>query len=884
MGKKILAALLVFVMVCRQGVVAHGMELAPDVPETIYDVSGGDSLPGMGITEDIIDSEVGAEQEIEETRYAAGVMMGSMTEMKEDVTVPLLQEGAFVDTVGEEGMISFFAAGNWEDILQERLIAAMDACLTEVDISDLQIPRNDENKGKLIDVYADAVNSNGSFFYLSGGFSYWYYPTYYSRITIKYTGPYSDADGNPDMVSINRDKILYEARVAEALSYVKPDMAAIEKALALHDFIVRECDYDYENYLSNTIPWESYSAYGVFVKGLAVCNGYALAYQDLLKRVGIPSNFVSSNVMNHAWNMLYLDGHWYHVDSTWNDPVGASGNGDWATEGRIVHTYFVVSDSEMVALDHNGWSADAPVADHSNSYSGYRFRNYNYPLHYVNGRWYFLENGQITSSRIDGSEQKVFLAGRYFDFLQGAANTLYLADDAGVYGVRVPGTSVYNYKIWSEDPEYPADFYQMDEFAIKQNRLIAVIRDQETGKYSRVELPMDGGVPGQTFTVSFVSNGGSAVPGLSGVEAGTLLTKPTSPKRAGYAFTGWYKDEALTRPWNFEKDTVTANTVLYAKWEKYSIALKQSELTMKPGQSMKVEVSGVPAGEELIWTSGKPEVATVGQYGMVKAVTPGTTTITAALKSNASVSASCLVTVMPTVNTPSISKQGNQLVIQSNTYGSTIYYTTDGSTPSAENGTRVDDYYAIVNTFSGHLKAIAVKDGYIDSAVAKMTLIAPREERNVSFGVKGVFGGRNVTFNSPAKRARIYYSTSTSMLTTSDKSVGAGETLLFEDYYGTIYARTYYNGEWGNVCRLILKIPVVKDPTITVDSKGYATIRTVTPQCHIYYTTDGTTPSMTNGKRVLSSYTRMYVGKGKTVKAIAVRSCFTNSKVVTRKS
>ena len=113
--------------------------------------------------------------------------------------------------------------------------------------------------------------------------------------------------------------------------------------------------------------------------------------------------------------------------------------------------------------------------------------------------------------------------------------------------------------------------------------------------------------------------------------------------------------------------------------------------------------------------------------------------------------------------------------------------------------------------------------------------------------------------------------------------MNAGDTVLFEDFYGTVYARTYYNGEWGNPCRLILKIPVVNTPTVTVDSKGYATIRTTTPRTRIYYTTDGTTPSMTNGKMVSSPYVRVYVGKGKTVKAIAVRSCFTHSKVGTGK-
>lgn len=233
------------------------------------------------------------------------------------------------------------------------------------------------------------------------------------------------------------------------------------------------------------------------------------------------------------------------------------------------------------------------------------------------------------------------------------------------------------------------------------------------------------------------------------------------------------------------------------------------------------------------------------------------------------------------IESPIITKFGNKVIINAPTEGSAIYYTTDGSTPTRSNGIRVNGTSVTIDTFSGHLKAIAVKDGYVDSDMARLTLFTAAKERNVSFEVKGVLGGRNVTFNSPIQGAQIYYSSTTSTLTTSDKCVNAGDTVLFENFYGTIYARTYYNGEWGNVCRLILKIPVVNTPTISVDSNGYATIRTTTPSSYIYYTTDGSTPSITNGKKVLSPYVRVYVGKDKTVRAIAVRSCFTNSEVAT---
>ncbi len=66
-------------------------------------------------------------------------------------------------------------------------------------------------------------------------------------------------------------------------------------------------------------------------------------------------------------------------------------------------------------------------------------------------------------------------------------------------------------------------------------------------------------------TVTFVSNGGSAVEPVT-VENGALLAKPADPTRAYFLFVGWYKDAALTTPWNFASDVVMSDITLYAKW------------------------------------------------------------------------------------------------------------------------------------------------------------------------------------------------------------------------------------------------------------------------------------------------------------------------------
>ena len=165
-----------------------------------------------------------------------------------------------------------------------------------------------------------------------------------------------------------------EAKIAEALSWIDEDeMSAFEVAQALHDYLVRTCVYDLTAETA-TGPTVSHSAYGALTKGTAVCQGYALAYKLLLTRAGVPCVFVTSTSMNHAWNMVQIDGGWYHVDSTWDDPVYSDGT-DAGFDVDVSHQYFLRADSTMSALGHSGWEAayTTPTSDYSNrTYAEYK--------------------------------------------------------------------------------------------------------------------------------------------------------------------------------------------------------------------------------------------------------------------------------------------------------------------------------------------------------------------------------------------------------------------------------------------------------------------------------------------------------------------------------
>ncbi|MDR1318784.1 MAG: InlB B-repeat-containing protein, partial [Treponema sp.] len=69
-----------------------------------------------------------------------------------------------------------------------------------------------------------------------------------------------------------------------------------------------------------------------------------------------------------------------------------------------------------------------------------------------------------------------------------------------------------------------------------------------------------------TVTVTFNAGGGTPAPAAQTVAEGGTITAPPAMTKAGYSFDGWYREAALTTPWNFSTDTVTADITLSARW------------------------------------------------------------------------------------------------------------------------------------------------------------------------------------------------------------------------------------------------------------------------------------------------------------------------------
>jgi transglutaminase/protease-like cytokinesis protein 3 len=126
-----------------------------------------------------------------------------------------------------------------------------------------------------------------------------------------------------------------DSKVKEIVASVAPDnMNQSDKELAIHDWIVNNTRYD-ESY---TI----YDPYDTLIKHTGVCEGYSLLAQKMFTIAGIKSIVVEGTADggSHAWNLVYIDNKWRHVDCTWDDPVSSSGD-------ILNHDYYNLTDKEM---------------------------------------------------------------------------------------------------------------------------------------------------------------------------------------------------------------------------------------------------------------------------------------------------------------------------------------------------------------------------------------------------------------------------------------------------------------------------------------------------------------------------------------------------------
>ncbi len=512
--------------------------------------------------------------------YAIGggtpVQIGSEEVVEVTVDLELLQTGGLLTGNAEEEPLLTAAQeqGTYEEI-ELALLTSFDLLQESCDVSEFHIQKADISR-----ILKRVLNSNPRYFYVDIK-SYFVGFTSQEVKTINIT--YLPVADNDYEAVLTR----YDEAVEQAVRGADPDWSQLEKALYINDYLCRNCKFDLKGENENR-----YNAYGAFIDKTATCQGYSLAFLELSKWLGVDCTIVTSTSVNHAWNMVCINGEYYYVDATWNDP-----NPDRL--GRAKHVFFLKSYDYFAAQNKeytthfkeqdwviaNGLTYD--VADNP-YYDDYFMNSYNVGFSYVDGNWYGY-NKKAADQK--GVIERFVCDGKDFTYQEDTV-------------------TIDNFWCSPENPDdtyfgqacldsYQQDLYYSDRNTIycyhadtKDTSIVYTLSEKEQLKGSIYGIFLD--EDGRLFYLL------SKTPDT--IEKGFVLTPEKSeityhlgdgtnseenplwycsmdevvfapPVKAGYIFEGWYLDEAYeTAITKIEKGS-SGDLELYAKWspETYTI-------------------------------------------------------------------------------------------------------------------------------------------------------------------------------------------------------------------------------------------------------------------------------------------------------------------------
>lgn len=206
--------------------------------------------------------------------------------------------------------------------------------------------------------------------------------------------------------ALKEAQAFYKSEVKRILDPMDGNWSDLEKLLYINDYVATHYEY------LDTAP--HHDAYNFFASGGGACQGYYMATRALLDAAGFHttygrverSNSAGNRAFSHIWNVVELDGKWYHMDPTWNDPLGNYRGSAW-------HKYFLVSTQTMLQrdiemeqkFDHTGkqlrgvdvggasegMELGLNITCNSTLYDNAPWKDVRSPYAHLNGMWYYAD-------------------------------------------------------------------------------------------------------------------------------------------------------------------------------------------------------------------------------------------------------------------------------------------------------------------------------------------------------------------------------------------------------------------------------------------------------------------------------------------------------------
>ena len=419
-----------------------------------------------------------------------------------------------------------------------------------IDISQYRIPVE-----TLWEIYPQVVNENPELFFVQGGCNYQSMGEIVYNVSPNYLWGeevVNELTGEQKS-QIRQKQTALEQVISGVLAQVDPDWSDLEKALFLHDYLATHAQYD------KTLQIRD--AYTILVEGTGVCQAYTLAYRLLLNRVNITSGTVTSRSLNHIWNILLIDGNWYHVDVTWDDP----------TEdrlGRVRHAYFCLSENMLKTTEGGKHceESDWEYSPNNITVDNTRFDNSHWadvdtafvPL---NGKWYYLlyQSGIMqTADPTQAGSLKKQINTVWYVWMNGSRYWLGLYSGLSRYN----DTLIYNTPdaVYSYDPENAKEAQAVHTLTPEEQSEGYIYGTVVDGNVLRYAVQQNPDHSMSTYThkldpYTAVTVGGYAYY----LEGETLYLKP-SGTQSGSVIAAWYTEDGKLLGMEFlNGEELTAN-------------------------------------------------------------------------------------------------------------------------------------------------------------------------------------------------------------------------------------------------------------------------------------------------------------------------------------
>lgn len=322
------------------------------------------------------------------------------------------------------------------------------------------------SESELFEIIDRVMKTNPNFYYVENKF---YYTADATGVVREITPVYLYS-----AEEVRNIRSFCDNEIEKILFSVDDSMSDLQKVLTLHEYMCENFRYD--------DSFESGNMYDMLRTGKGTCQAFTLTYMELLSRIGVESSYAYSDEIMHIWNLVKLDGEWYHVDLTW-DNVSPS----------VSHKNFLLTDAEAIRSGHAGLVNAEKIECKGGKYSALSLRES--PYRYVPFKDGFIYVDNISRSvyfdRLDGGE-KICLyriddlwekgEGRYF------ANTFSMAISAG--------DKVYfntKNKIMQIDSELSVSVVchlGFTSFGIEQNNGVQCYLDRRAEESVKLEIPI----------------------------------------------------------------------------------------------------------------------------------------------------------------------------------------------------------------------------------------------------------------------------------------------------------------------------------------------------------------------------------------------------------